>query len=413
MGIFDRFIRPRNDSRSEIFLSGGYNNVSGQPVNQKTAMQLTAVYGCVRILSETIAELPLHLYKYENGNKVRAYDHPLYKVLHDLPNDEMTSFTFRELLMSNLCLDGNAYAQIVRNKRGEVIGLYPLLPENVEVRRDENNKIFYTYIVTDDLENGKEDGRLYNLKKDEVLHIPGLGFNGLKGKSPLEMAANAIGSALAADRSAGRYYANAAMPSGVVEYPGTIKDPVTFRERWQKTFAGAINSGKTPILEEGMTYKPISISPQQAQFLETRKFSINEIARIYRVPPHMLADLEKSSFSNIEQQSLEFVKYTIAPWVARWEQSLNKCLLVGDQKNNYFFSFNLEGLLRGDYLTRMQGYQIARNSGWMSANDIRELENMNLIPDEEGGNKYLVNGTMTPLESAGAAYDLGKEITNE
>jgi len=230
------------------------------------------------------------------------------------------------------------------------------------------------------------------------------------------MARNAVGAAIAADKYAGKFYANAATPSGVLEYPGALKDPKGFRETWEGSFAGAVNAGKTPVLEEGMTYKPIAISPQDAQFLETRKFNIDEIARIFRVPPHMLADLEKSSFSNIEQQSLEFVKYTLAPWVARIEQGLKRSLLLPDDKKRYFFSFNLEGLLRGDYQSRMNGYAIARQNGWMSANDIRELENMNRIPAEEGGDLYLINGNMLPLKEAGAyanTIDDGKEDSTD
>ena len=174
------------------------------------------------------------------------------------------------------------------------------------------------------------------------------------------------------------------------------------REAWQSQFGGSSNSGKVAVLEEGMKYTPISISPEQAQFLEPRKFQINEIARIFRVPPHMVGDLEKSSFSNIEQQSLEFVKYTLDPWVIRWEQSIQRSLLTGEEKSGYYVKFNLEGLLRGDYQSRMNGYAIGRQNGWMSANDIRELENLDRIPVEEGGDLYLINGNMLPLKNAGA-----------
>ena len=200
----------------------------------------------------------------------------------------------------------------------------------------------------------------------------------------------------------------------MLEHPGTIKDPARVRDAWQSQFGGSSNSGKVAVLEEGMKYTPISISPEQAQFLETRKFQINEIARIFRVPPHMVGDLEKSSFSNIEQQSLEFVKYTLDPWVIRWEQSLMRALLAADEKATYFVKFNLEGLLRGDYQSRMNGYAIGRQNGWMSANDIRELENLDRIPTEEGGDLYLINGNMLPMRNAGAfantpPNDSGKE----
>lgn len=223
------------------------------------------------------------------------------------------------------------------------------------------------------------------------------------------MAKNAIGMAIACEEFGAKFFANGAAPSGVLEHPGTIKDPAKVRDSWNSTFGGSANSGKVAVLEEGMKYTPISISPEQAQFLETRKFQINEIARIFRVPPHMVGDLEKSSFSNIEQQSLEFVKYTLEPWVVRWEQALSRALLSITEKPTYFFKFNLEGLLRGDYQSRMNGYAIARQNGWMSANDIRELENQDRIPAEEGGDLYLINGNMLPLNKAGAYAEKGKE----
>ena len=208
--------------------------------------------------------------------------------------------------------------------------------------------------------------------------------------------------AIACEEYGAKFFANGAAPGGVLEHPGTIKDPQRVRESWQSTFGGSGNANKIAVLEEGMKYTPIGISPEQAQFLETRKFQINEIARIFRVPPHMVGDLEKSSFSNIEQQSLEFVKYTLDPWVIRWEQAFMRSLLLQDEKAEYFVKFNLEGLLRGDYQSRMNGYAIARQNGWMSANDIRELENLDRIPTEEGGDLYLINGNMLPMASAGA-----------
>ena len=257
------------------------------------------------------------------------------------------------------------------------------------------------------------EGTSVKLKPSDVLHIPGLGFDGLVGYSPMAMAKNAIGMAIACEEFGAKFFANGAAPSGVLEHPGTIKDPSRVRDAWQSQFGGASNSGKVAVLEEGMKYTPISISPEQAQFLETRKFQINEIARIFRVPPHMVGDLEKSSFSNIEQQSLEFVKYTLDPWIVRWEQSMMRVLLSVDEKKEYFVKFNLEGLLRGDYQSRMNGYSIARQNGWMSANDIRELENLDRIPAEQGGDLYLINGSMLPLGSAGAYADINPTETEE
>lgn len=415
MGLFkNRFkardhpkVEDRTAGSSYTFYMGGSS--AGKSVNERSAMQMTAVYACVRILSEAVAGLPLHLYRYkDDGGKEKAIDHSLYHLLHDEPNKEMSSFIFRETLMTHLLLWGNAYAQIIRNGKGEVIALYPLMPNKMKVDRGEDGEIYYLYSRSTDEANTKEDSSVV-LTPREVLHIPGLGFDGLVGYSPIAMAKNAIGLAIATEEYGAKFFANGAAPSGVLEHPGTIKDPKRLRENWNSTFGGSANSGKVAVLEEGMKYTPISISPEQAQFLETRKFQINEIARIFRVPPHMVGDLEKSSFSNIEQQSLEFVKYTLDPWIIRWEQSLSRSLLSPDEKKTYFFKFNLEGLLRGDYASRMNGYATARQNGWMSANDIRELENLDKIPAELGGDLYLINGNMLPLNNAGAYANTNKE----
>lgn len=410
-GIFKARDKPANatSGSSYRFFMGG--STSGKNVNERSAMQMTAVYSCVRILSEAVASLPLHVYKYnDDGGKEKAIDHPLYFLLHDEPNPEMTSFVFRETLMTHLLLWGNAYAQIIRNGKGEVVALYPLMPNRITVDRDEHGQLYYTYNTSrDDAPTMK--GSMVKLESTDVLHIPGLGFDGLVGYSPIAMAKNAIGMAIACEEYGAKFFANGAAPSGVLEHPGTIKDPARLRESWTSTFGGSSNAHKVAVLEEGMKYTPISISPEQAQFLETRKFQINEIARIFRVPPHMVGDLEKSSFSNIEQQSLEFVKYTLDPWVSRWEQSMIRSLIPSAEKSKYFIKFNVDGLLRGDYQSRMNGYAIGRQNGWMSANDIRELENLDRIPAELGGDLYLINGNMTKLEDAGifAKSDEGKE----
>lgn len=385
------------------FFVGG--STAGKLVTERSAMQVTAVYSCVRILSEAIASLPLHLYKYtDTGGKLKAHEHPLYFILHDEPNVEMTSFCFRETLMTHLLLWGNAYAQIVRNGKHEIIGLYPLMPGRMKVDRDENGHLYYEYnLSNDDAQTMK--GTTVKLKPADVLHIPGLGFDGLVGYSPIAMAKNAIGMGIACEEYGAKFFANGANPSGVLEHPGILKDPKKLRDSWTQAFGGSSNAQKVAVLEEGLKYTPISISPEQAQFLETRKFQINEIARIFRIPPHMIGDLEKSSFSNIEQQSLEFVKYTLDPWVSRWEQSMSRLLLNNDEKKKFFIKFNLDGLLRGDYQSRMNGYAIGINNGFLSPNDCRELENMDLISEEKGGNKYMVNGNMVDLKNVGAAYD--------
>ncbi len=386
-------------------------STSGKNVNEFTAMQTTAVYACVRILSETLAALPLQLYRYTAGGKERVYDHPLYHLLHDEPNPEMTSFIFRETLMSHLLIWGNAYAQIIRDRLGRVQGLYPLRPDKMTVCRDESGQIYYIYTKTTDENPAIKPYGQVPLRKDEVLHIPGLGFDGLVGYSPIAMARNAVGMTMACEEYGASFFANGASPSGVLEHPGVLKDPAKVRDSWNAVYQGSANAHKVAVLEEGMKYQQIGIPPEEAQFLETRKFQLNEIARLYRIPPHMIGDLEKSSFNNIEQQSMEFVKYTLDPWVIRWEQAMQKALFLPEEKKQFFLKFNVNGLMRGDYESRMTGYSIGRQNGWLSANDIREMEDMNPVPDEEGGNLYLVNGSMTKLKDAGAFARKGE--TNE
>lgn len=405
MGIFSGIFKSRDAPTNRTagsaysFLLG--QSAAGKRVNERSAMQTSAVYACVRVISESVASLPLHVYRYnKDGGKEKAIDHPLYHLLHDEPNPEMTAYSFFEVALTHLLLWGNSYSQIIRNGKGEVVGLYPLMPDRMSVDRDEKGHLVYEYTISsDDAPNNKGSSVL--LKQEDVLHVPGLSFDGLVGYSPIAMAKNAIGLGIAAEEYGSKFYANGAAPSGVLEHPGTLKDPSKVRESWTQTFGGSANSNKVAVLEEGMKYTPISINPSEAQFLETRNFQITEIARIFRVPPHLIGQLEKATFSNIEQQSLEYVTYTLRPWICRLEQAMVRRLFTEEEKKTYFIKFNVDGLLRGDYQSRMNGYAVARQNGWMSANDIRELENLDRIPAEFGGDLYLINGNMTKLEDAG------------
>ncbi|MDR1364077.1 MAG: phage portal protein [Oscillospiraceae bacterium] len=383
----------------------GVLSSSGKAVNERSAMQVTCVYACVRVIAETIASLPLQVYKRTEIGKEKALKHPLYRLLHDESNPEMTSFVLRETLMSHLLLWGNAFAQILRNGRGEIVALYPLMPNQMQVDRTSNGQIYYIYTKNlDDNLHGKakQNGIQFYLKQSEVLHIPGLGFDGLIGYSPITMARNAIGMAIACEEFGSKFFSNGANPGGVLESPNVIKNPERLRESWNSLFGGSGNSHKIAILEENLKYHPISISPSDSQFLETRKFQIAEIARIFRVPPHLIGDLEHATFSNIENQSMEYVKYTLDPWVVRLEQSMQKSLLSESEKSNYFIKFNVDGLLRGDYQSRMNGYATGIQNGFLSVNDVRSLENLDLISEEEGGFLHFLNGNMTKLKNAGS-----------
>ena len=369
------------------------NSSAGVRVDEMRAMQTSAVYACVKILAETIASLPLHLYKKgKGGKKELAEAHPLHSCLYEIPNDEMTSFEFRETMMTSLLLYGNAYARIIR-KQGHVTELWYLKPENMTVERDaQTKKIKYTY--TDDVTN-----QTFVYKPNQVFHLKGLSFDGIKGISPIAQAREAVGLSLATEEYGAKFFGNGARPGGVLEHPGVLKDPEKLRASWNQVYQGSRNSHKVAVLEEGMKYHTIGIAPEDAQFLETRKYQVNEICRIFRVPPHLVGDLERATFSNIEHQSIEFVQHTIRPWIVRWEQEIARSLLDESERLLYFAKFNVDGLLRGDYKSRMEGYAIARQNGWMSINDIRALEDMELIPADKGGDDYLVNGNMTSAKT--------------
>lgn len=375
---------------------------SGERVDEQSAMQISTVYACVRLLAETVAALPLHLYRYTDGGKGKesACDHPLYRILYRQPNDEMSSFIWRETMMTHLLLWGNAYSQIIRDGRNQVLGLYPLLPENVEVDRDGQGELYYIYHAYTDEVPGEQNQDIY-FRKDEILHIPGLGFNGLVGFSPIAMMKNSLGTTLAVEKYGASFFKNGAQPSGVLEHPGVLKDPQKIRDNWTAVYGGANNAHKVAVLEEGMSYKAISLPPEDSQFLSTRQFGVEEICRIFRVPPHMVQSLEHATFSNIEHQSIDFVVHTLTPWLVRFEQAIIKDLLLPEEQDVLFPKFNVDGLLRGDYQSRMNGYATGISNGFLSPNDIHRLENMDLIPAEEGGDDYYLNGGYVKLRDAG------------
>lgn len=367
---------------------------SGKSVTEQTAIQISAVYACVRVLAETIASLPLHVYESDGkGGSRIAREHPLDYLVHDAPNEEMTSYQWREQMMTQILLHGNSYSQIVRSGKTNILSIYPLMSGSMTVDRAENGKIQYEYATS--------DGESILLDPAEVLHIPGMGFDGIMGYSPIALMKTTLGLTLAAEEYGSKVFSNGATPSGVLTHPNRPKDMEAVRRSWNKAYGGSANAGKVAVLVEGMKFERISMPNNEAQFLETRKFQVSEICRIYRVPPHMVGDLEHATFSNIEHQSISFAVHTIRPWLVRIEQAMNKALLAEGDRGKLFFQFNMDGLMRGDYKSRMEGYAIARQNGWMSANDILSRENMNPIPDEEGGNLYLVNGNMVPITQAG------------
>lgn len=385
--------------------TGGTKSATGLNVTPDRALQASAVYACVRVLAETIASLPLHVYKRLARGKEKATDHYLYPILHDAPNAEMTSFEFRETMMGHLCLRGNAYAEKVIDRAGRVKELWPLNPDRVTVERDKaTKKLVYTVTIPD-------EARQVKLDTDRILHIRGLSGDGIIGYSPIKLARESIGLSLATEEYGARFFGNGSRPGGVLEHPGKLGTEArkNLKTSWEEMYKGLEQSHRIAILEEGLKWHQIGIAPEEAQFLETRKFQLNDIARIFRVPPHLIGDLERSTFSNIEHSSIDFVVHTIRPWLVRWEQALKLRLLrerEGDQI--YFAEFLVDGLLRGDVQSRYNAYAVGRQNGWLSADDIRELENMNPLPGEQG-KTYLLPLNMVPADQTAKVGDMAKE----
>ena len=385
-----------------LFVFGRAN--SGEQVDEKSAMQIATVYACVRLLSESVAQLPLHLFKVTGDDgQEKATDHPLYRILYREPNPEMSSFSYWEAVMTHLLLWGNSYSQIVRDGKNAILGLYPLLPENVEIDRTEKGELYYIYHAYTNEVPG-ENNKDIILRRDEVMHIPGLSFNGLVGFSPIAMMKNSLGTTMAVEKYGSAFFKNGAQPAGVLEHPGVLKDPQKIRDNWVKAYGGAGNAHRVAVLEEGMSYKPISLPPEDSQFLSTREFGVEEICRIFRVPPHMVQDLKRATFSNIEHQSIDFVVHTLDPWLVRIEKAIVKDLLLEEEKDQFFPKFNVDGLLRGDYKSRMDGYSVGISTGIISPNEARRKENMPPLPEEEGGNFHIVNGTFIKLKDVGQQY---------
>jgi len=401
MSLMTQLVQRRNIASPPAWLVdwfGGAPAATGVRVNAARAIQIVAVFACVRILAETIGALPLHLYRrLPTGGKEKATDHPLYWLMHDAPNQEMTSMELRETSMGHNALRGNSYAQIIFGGDGRPAEIIPLHPDRVRPERSRvSQRLAYFY-------NPPDASRERTFQPDEILHIRGLGGNGISGYDPITLAREAFGLSIATEEHGARFFANGSTPTGILEFPQALKDQAfkRLRESFAEKYQGLQNSHKPIILEEGGKWQSIGINHENAQFLETRKFQTTEIARMFRIPPHMIADLEKATFSNIEQQSLEFVIHTMLPWLTRHEQRYNRALLLPSERAEFFFELNIDGLLRGDIKSRYEAFQIARQNGWLSVDEIRAMENMNPLPDGKGGDIYTMQSSFVPLDMLG------------
>ena len=356
----------------------GTSTYAGLKISEDNSMRYSAVLACVRIVSETIASLPLFVYKRLPQGKAKATEHPLYNILHMQPNPELSSFIYREMMAIHLLLWGNSYSEIIEDKAGRIVGLWPLLPWNMEVLRTNAGKLVYKYRLPDNTE--------IIIPNRNVLHIIGLSFDGLVGKSIIALARESIGLGMAMEEFGAKFYGQGTQFGGFIEHPKSL-GPLAFenlKASLKEKYQGIQNSHKIMILEEGMKFSKNVIPPNDAQFIESRQFQLEEIARIFNVPPHLIKDLSKSTYDNIEQQGIEFVVYTIRPWCVRIEQAMMIKLFSDEEKKKYFIEFLVDGLLRGDITSRYSAYAIGKQWGWLSSDDIRELENQNPLPGGQG-----------------------------
>jgi HK97 family phage portal protein len=387
MNIFQKTIKKvfnkTFDEAVREFLSGeDTGQIFAEHINSDTAMKYSAVFSCCRVLSETYASMPIRLYrKKENGDRESRNDLSVYDILHNAPNDEMSPYNYKEACMMSLNLGGNSVSEKLYNRFGELVGLYPYQHNNVEIKRDKTtNRLVYEI---------RDGTRKKELSRKQVLHIPGISLDGVMGLSPISYAASAIRLGMSYEQFGIGFYKNGANASGAFTVPEVLTEEAfqRLKKDIKKNYTGLRNSGTPLILEGGTQFQPFSISPVDAQLIENKRFQVEDICRIYRVPQHLVQMLERSTNNNIEHQSLEFVMYTMLPWFKRSEENMNMQLLTPrERKAGYYLEFKIDALLRGDVKSRAEAYAVGRQWGWLSVNDIRRLENMNPIAN---GDVYL------------------------
>jgi HK97 family phage portal protein len=362
------------------------DRTSRPAITQESSLALTAVWACVRILSETVGTLPIHLYRRTDTGRERQHGHPAGRILLT-PNSFSTRFDLMHFLMVSCTLWGNGYARIYRDKLYRPLRLKYLHPAKVEPMLSDNGELFYR------LDTGE------TLPADDIIHLKSLSTDGIKGKSPIAVHRDNLALSLSAQAYGEMFFNQGGNMSGVFKYPATMKPEAYERLRHQLIgqTVGLHKAHLPLLLEGGMTYERISIPPEDAQFIATRKFQKTEIATIYGVPPHMIADLERSTNNNIEHQAMEFVRYCLMPYLVRLEEEFNRKLLRHDEFEEYYYLFSLNGLLRGDAKTRSEFYKNMNFVGAMSANEIRNFEDMNSY---EGGDEYFVQMNMQPVKHA-------------
>lgn len=388
---------PRPGPWDDFWFGGGIGatTTAGTQVDEKSALKFAPVYAAVKRISESIASLPLNLYRISGRNKEKAIDHPLYRILHLRPNPEQTRIQMWEALSAHLLLWGNCYAQIERNLGGDIIALWPLDPSRMTPKR-ENGVMVYKYRLT-------EKGELITLPSWEILHIAGLSFNGTIGYSVIGLMRETIGLGMAQEEFASRFYSNGANPSGILESDGTLGEEALadLRKWFNDTYGGLSKSQQVMILQQGLKFHVLTVPQKDAQFLETKKFTVRDVARWFLIPPHMIGDLDRATWGNIESQGIDYVVYTLRPWLVRFEQGMEVKFDLG---NEYEIRHVVEGLLRGDSTARAAFYKSGITDGWMNRNEVRELEDLN---PKDGLDEFLTPMNTAPVVTDGSVSGNG------
>ena len=389
---------PKDPAIARLFGAGPTS--TGISINEHTALNYSAVWAATSIIAGDVASFPLIFYKnLKGGGKERYTDHPLYYILHDQPNSEMTSMVWRETLQAHLLLWGNGYSEIERDQAGRPVALWPLSPDRVTPERDERTRAL-RYRVS------STNNQDVFLPAADMLHIPGLGFNGLEGYSVIRMARESLGLLAASERFGGSFFGQGATFGGILQHPKSItgKAKENLRDSFNTYHQGVEKAHRFLLLEEGMSYTRLGIQPNDAQFLETREFQIREVARWFNIPPHKLADLENAHFTNIEEENADYLASTLRRWLVRWEQEIKRKLISPRERNLQSAEHLIEGFLRGKTTERYAAYAVGRQWGWLSADDVREMENKNPLADG-AGKIYLVPTNMAPADRINDVID--------
>jgi HK97 family phage portal protein len=353
---------------------------SGIDVDEAKALNFSAVWCAVNLISGTVASLPINVYKRSGKGFEEVLNHPIARLLQMAPNVEMTPFIFFETLQAHMLTYGNCYAKIERDTDGNIVNLWPVMPNQIEPNRTDDGKLCYEFHAHYE---GEQDETIF---PEDLLHVPGLGFDGIRGYGVIELARDSVGLGLACEEHGGRFFGNGSVPGGIIEHPTELGEQgiKNLRESWEQVHRGVDQSNRIAILEEGASYKTVGLSPEDSQFLQTRQFQVIEIARWFNIPPHMLRDLSNASFSNIEHQGIDFLTYTLRPWLIKWCQEINRKLFRPAERMAFSVSHNTHELLQTDGATRFQMYQTGRYSGIFTLNDILRRERMKPIDGPEG-----------------------------